>query len=153
MLGHADFSKHNALFKRSQEEIGYRIVELAANHAQRISAAIDEHGQERVEQVLDAALALEAHVDTFKGVHRDLYPTHLAERKRSDDAFARRFRELPGEDNGLSIAVTTGAPKLYFEARIVSRNSSISVSITSTDPSFRTVYSNRFSSSASSRVR
>lgn len=105
VLGHADFSKHNALFKRSQEEIGYRIVELAANHAQRISAAIDEHGQERVEQVLDAALALEAHVDTFKGVHRDLYPTHLAERKRNDDAFARRFRELPGEDNGLSIAV------------------------------------------------
>jgi len=105
VLGHADFSKHNILFKRSQEEIGYRIVELAANHAQRISAAIDEHGQGRVEQVLDAALALEAHVDTFKGVHRELYPTHSAETRRSDDAFARRYRELPGEDNGLTEAV------------------------------------------------
>ena len=45
VLGHADFSKNNVLFKRSQEEIGYRIVEQAATHAQRIAAAIEEHGE------------------------------------------------------------------------------------------------------------
>ncbi|MFQ5633698.1 MAG: SpoVR family protein [Gammaproteobacteria bacterium] len=97
VLGHADFSKHNALFRRSQEEIGYHIVELAANHAQRISAAIEEHGQERVERVLDAALALEAHVDTFSGVRRERYDMRPAERQPANDRVAQRFRELPGE--------------------------------------------------------
>jgi stage V sporulation protein R len=99
VLGHADFSKHNALFKRSQEEIGYKIVELAASHAKRISAAIEEYGQERVERVLDAALALEAHVDTFKGARREPYDTQPATSVQSDDKFARRFQDLPGEDD------------------------------------------------------
>lgn len=99
VLGHADFSKHNALFKRSQEEIGYKIVELAASHAQRISAAIEEHGQERVEHVLDAALALEAHVDTFKGVRRERYDMQRVKPVLSGDEFARRFQDLPGEDD------------------------------------------------------
>lgn len=98
VLGHADFSKHNSLFKRSQDEIGYRIVDLAANHAQRISTAIEEHGQDRVERVLDAALALEAHVDTFKGVRREPYEAHAAGPRPNGDEFAQRFRDLPGED-------------------------------------------------------
>ncbi|MBT8443184.1 MAG: SpoVR family protein, partial [Gammaproteobacteria bacterium] len=97
VLGHADFSKHNSLFKRSQEEIGYRIVEQAAGHAQRISAAIEEHGQQRVERVLDAALALEAHVDTFKGVRRELYSATPAAAAAESSGFAQRFHALPGE--------------------------------------------------------
>ncbi len=107
VLGHADFSKHNALFKRSQEEIGYKIVELAASHAQRISAAIEEHGQERVERVLDAALALEAHVDTFKGVRRERYEMQPAQQARPEDDFTRRFRGLPGENDVCGIRAAT----------------------------------------------
>ena len=60
VLGHADFSKNNMLFRRSQEQVGEHIVEQAAAHARQIGMAIEEHGQERVEAVLDAALALEA---------------------------------------------------------------------------------------------
>jgi len=97
VLGHADFSKNNALFKRSQEEIGYRIVELAASHAQRISGAIEEYGRDRVERVLDAALALEAHVDTFKGVRRQLYDDRPATGNLSGNEFSQRFDNLPGE--------------------------------------------------------
>ena len=36
VLGHADFSKNNELFRRSQEEVGYNIVEKAAAHARQI---------------------------------------------------------------------------------------------------------------------
>jgi len=97
VLGHADFSKNNTLFKRSQEEIGYRIVEQAAMHAQRIAAAIEEHGEEKVESVLDAALALEAHVDTFKGMRRNLQSPPVYSSVSSDDEFRDRYHDLPGE--------------------------------------------------------
>ena len=97
VLGHADFSKNNSLFRRVQEEIGYQIVDLAAGHAKRIVQAIEEHGQERVESILDAALALEAHIDTFKGVRRDLYPQYRKPAEHEDSTFQGRFQSLPGE--------------------------------------------------------
>jgi stage V sporulation protein R len=98
VLGHADFSKNNSLFRRVQDEIGYQIVDLAAGHAKRIAQAIEEHGQERVEKILDAALALEAHIDTFKGVRRELYPQYCKPVEHEDSAFQGRFQSLPGED-------------------------------------------------------
>mgnify|MGYP000645024048 CR=1 FL=1 len=41
VLGHADFSRNNQLFDRMQQEVGYHIVEQAAERANRIQAAID----------------------------------------------------------------------------------------------------------------
>ncbi len=103
VLGHADFSKNNALFRRSQEEGGYRIVEQAAAHARRIGAAIEEHGQERVEKILDAALALEAHIDIFKGLPREKYPEYLEQSAQGEyDAFRERFHSLPGNEEPAS---------------------------------------------------
>ena len=97
VLGHADFAKNNALFKRSQEQVGYRIVEQAASHARRIGQAVEQYGQSRVEEILDAALALEAHIDTFQPLRRERYPQY-AESARSgrEDAFQSRFDSLPG---------------------------------------------------------
>src|SRR3954465_15120736 len=40
VLGHADFAKNNSLFKRSQEQVGYKIVEQAAAHARQIGQAV-----------------------------------------------------------------------------------------------------------------
>src|SRR5215471_18237465 len=57
VLGHADFSRNNLLFRRSQDQVGQNIVERAADHARQIMRAIEEHGLERVERVMDAALA------------------------------------------------------------------------------------------------
>ena len=76
VLGHADFAKNNALFKSSQEQVGYRIVDQAAAHARQIGEAINAHGQDRVEAVLDAALALETHIDVFKALRRERYPEY-----------------------------------------------------------------------------
>ena len=74
VLGHADFAKNNSLFKRSQEQVGYNIVEQAAAHARQIGEAVEQYGQTRVEQVLDAALSLEAHIDPFLRLRRKRYP-------------------------------------------------------------------------------
>jgi stage V sporulation protein R len=95
VLGHADFSTNNLLFRRSDAQVGEHIVELAATHARQIAAAIEEHGAECVETVLDAALALEQHVNVDAPLRRDPYPTQVARTVESPaDPFLQRFRAL-----------------------------------------------------------
>jgi stage V sporulation protein R len=98
VIGHADFAKNNHLFAHFMEMAGGHILEQAAARAHRIDAALEEHGQERVEAVLDAALALEPHIDVNKELHRPLYPLTEAPRdERPLDEFTQRFHNLPGE--------------------------------------------------------
>ena len=99
VFGHADFSRHNALFARMQEETGYHIVEQAAARAERIDAAGREHGPEAVERVLDAALALEQCIDVTKPLRRRPYPRQIAEEAPAPprSRFDARYRKLPGE--------------------------------------------------------
>lgn len=95
VLGHADFSRNNLLFRRCQEQVSERIVEHAANHARQISQAIESYGAERVEAALDAALALEQHIDVDQALRRQRYPEYAAEPKALvDDAFRKRFAAL-----------------------------------------------------------
>ncbi|SCY55724.1 SpoVR family protein [Thiohalorhabdus denitrificans] len=101
VLGHADFSKNNELFARMQSQVGYHIVEQAAERAHRIDGAIDEYGQKRVEAVLDAALALEQNIDINFPINRPGFPERM-ERRRGEETgsksgFQGRFGELPGE--------------------------------------------------------
>jgi len=100
VLGHADFAKNNHLFAHFMEMAGGHILEQAAARAHRIETAIQEHGQERVEAVLDAALALEPHIDINRELHRPLYPTQPAQKSEHEappDPFQQRYRALPGE--------------------------------------------------------
>ncbi|HKE43555.1 MAG TPA: SpoVR family protein [Steroidobacteraceae bacterium] len=95
VLGHADFSRNNLLFRRSQQQVGENIVEHAANHARQIGRAIDEHGLQRVEATLDAALALEQHIDMNQALQRERYPEYLAPKsEETDDTFRQRFASL-----------------------------------------------------------
>jgi stage V sporulation protein R len=97
VLGHADFAKNNQLFARFHAMSGGNIVEQAAAHAHRIQLAIESHGIERVEAVLDAALALESHVDVEGELHRGRYPEYAAEKpKVKESKFQSRYRQLPG---------------------------------------------------------
>ena len=97
VLGHADFSKNNALFARFHAMAGGNIVEHAAAHANRIQQAIDRAGLERVELVLDAALALESHVDVSGELHRPRYPEFVPQREKPvPTQFQSRFARLPG---------------------------------------------------------
>jgi len=98
VLGHADFSRNNLLFNKAQSQISEHIVEHAANHARQIARAIEEYGAARVEQVLDAALALEQHIDINHRLRRERYPEYLADKPlHRDDQFARRFAALDPE--------------------------------------------------------
>jgi stage V sporulation protein R len=101
VIGHADFAKNNHLFARFMEMAGGHILEQAAARAHRIDSALEEYGQERVEAVLDAALALEPHIDVNQELHRKPYPERQPERELAHpnpDAFHARFHNLPGEN-------------------------------------------------------
>jgi len=99
VLGHADFAKNNHLFAHFMDMAGGHILEQAAARAHRIDNAIQEHGQARVEAVLDAALALEPHIDINRELHREAYPAQAAraEPERQPDPFQQRYHKLPGE--------------------------------------------------------
>jgi stage V sporulation protein R len=95
VLGHADFARNNLLFRRCQEQVSEHIVEHAANHARQIQQIIETHGAQRVEAVLDAALALEQHIDIDQPLRRERYPEYLDEPKiLVDDGFRKRFAAL-----------------------------------------------------------
>src|ERR1700756_611059 len=95
VLGHADFSRNNLLFRRCQEQVSDKIVEHAANHARQIQQAIETYGIQRVEAVLDAALALEQHIDVDQQLRRTRYPEYVTDQKGLvDDAFRKRFASL-----------------------------------------------------------
>lgn len=100
VLGHADFSHNNLSFTRSQEQVGYHIVEQAAAHARRIQEVIETAGGKRVEQVLDVALALEPHIDTNASLNRLDYrhPDKPTRDKPGPEDFRERFAHLPGEE-------------------------------------------------------
>jgi stage V sporulation protein R len=97
VLGHADFSWRNSLFQRSMAMAGGKILEQAAARAHRIDRALADHGQQRVESVLDAALALEAHIDLNKALYRSPYIDAASDEPLGEDPFHHRFQTLPGE--------------------------------------------------------
>jgi stage V sporulation protein R len=98
VLGHADFAKNNSLFARFHAMQGGNIVEQAAAHAHRIQLAIEANGAERVEGILDAALALESHIDVDGELHRSRYPEFVADKPaHKHSEFQKRFHSLPGE--------------------------------------------------------
>ena len=124
VLGHADFASRNALFQRFGAMAGTRILEHSAARALRIEAAVRRHGQDKVEAVLDAALALEQHVDVHAALHRPAYagdaapfdPARPGAHDHASDStpaggahsapapglFSRRYQRLPGEADALA---------------------------------------------------
>src|SRR6185312_16179920 len=79
VLGHADFSRNNLLFRRCQEQVSEHIVEHAATHARAIERNIEAYGTASVERVLDAALSLEQYVDVDQPLRREHYPEYAPE--------------------------------------------------------------------------
>ncbi|MBA5687258.1 SpoVR family protein [Rugamonas apoptosis] len=100
VIGHADFVKRNALFRHCMDMTGGHVLERSAVRARRVEQAIAQYGPRRVETVLDAALALESHIDVQAPLHR---PDHETPRpapppspSMADTAFWRRYRALVG---------------------------------------------------------
>lgn len=104
VIGHADFAKTNDLFSRFMRMAGGHILEQAAERAHNIEIALSEHGQQRVEDILDAALALEPHIDINQALHRESYAPFPPVDEQSNqisrtDAFSKKFHQLPGESD------------------------------------------------------
>ncbi|HET9391321.1 MAG TPA: SpoVR family protein [Steroidobacteraceae bacterium] len=111
VLGHADFSRNNLLFQRCQGQVSEHIVEHAATHARQIQQAIEQYGSQRVEVVLDAALALEQHIDVDQALRRERYPEYEAENKNLvDDDFRKRFASLDPAAAASGVEVRKRAP-------------------------------------------
>lgn len=112
VIGHADFAKNNHLFAHFMSMAGGHILEQAASRARMIEHALHDYGQERVEQVLDAALALEPHVDVNQPLHRrPLSSNHTSAADPEDgDEFGGRFLRLLGESPSKKIRRTGELP-------------------------------------------
>ncbi|HEX4376537.1 MAG TPA: SpoVR family protein [Steroidobacteraceae bacterium] len=95
VLGHADFSNNNMLFRRCQAQVSEHIVEHAAAHARQIERDIEQFGTETVEQVLDAALSLEQYIDIDQSLRRERYPDYMPPPAPiGDDQFRARYASL-----------------------------------------------------------
>lgn len=111
VLGHADFSKNNLLFARSQEQGSEHIIEHAASHARQIERDIEAHGFRAVERVLDAALSLEQYIDLDRGLMREHYPEYAPTPvPATEDAFRSRFATLDADDKALGTTRRLRAP-------------------------------------------
>ncbi len=111
VLGHADFSKNNALFGRCQDQGGGHIIERAAGHARQIEQYIESYGFEAVERVLDAALSLEQHIDLDQGLHRTPYPeVSPAAAPAAKNDFRTRFDTLDSAIDSVATVRKTRAP-------------------------------------------
>ncbi len=69
-FAHSDFFKNNMLFRQIDET---QMVDVAKRHAVIIEKLRDEYGEDAVENWLDVALAIEQHIDVYKGRRRKRY--------------------------------------------------------------------------------
>jgi stage V sporulation protein R len=93
VLGHVDFFKNNAYFSRTNR----RMVDEAAMHARRMADYEFKHGRKVVEELLDAVLSIEEHIDPNFFIKRE-----ARDRKREEEANRRRregrYDDLFSED-------------------------------------------------------
>src|SRR5688572_22475098 len=93
VLGHVDFFKNNAYFSRTNR----RMVDEAAMHARRMSEYEFKYGRKVVEELLDAVLSIEEHIDPNFFIKREAY-----DRKKQEEASRRRregrYDDLFSED-------------------------------------------------------
>lgn len=112
VLGHADFARNNHLFSRFMEMAGGHILEQAAEHAHQIENASAKFGAQRVEAVLDAALALEPHIDVNHELHRAPYSVTPGRpvQAPTQRTFEQRYGQLAGAAKPPAHTVNSACP-------------------------------------------
>ncbi len=96
VYGHGDFFKHNAWFSQTNR----KMMDVMANHGQRIARYMDRFGVEEVETFIDACLSLENLIDIhspfIRRVEAESRPQLAAADEGSDHApAATRFQSKP----------------------------------------------------------
>ena len=79
VFGHADFFTNNLLFAHTNRNM----INDAVAHALRIDTYIERYGLEAVEHLMDIGLALDRHIDAYKGLERQPYPPRQVVEKRA----------------------------------------------------------------------
>ena len=99
VLGHVDFFKNNAYFSRTNR----RMVDEAAIHARRMAEYEFKHGRKIVEELLDAVLSIEEHIDPnffIKREARDRKKDEEAKRRRREGRYDDLFSEDELSEDG-----------------------------------------------------
>lgn len=79
-FGHADFFANNIMFRRCGE---VDMVNQAKQHAEIIDGFRRDYGDDEVDSWLDVALALERHIDVYRGLSREKYEERHVEYKET----------------------------------------------------------------------
>jgi len=77
-LAHSDVFANNVMFHRVDEQ---NMVQVARRHASMIDQFRKDYGDDEVDEWLDVALALEKHIDVYKGLKRHRYKDRCVEYK------------------------------------------------------------------------
>lgn len=89
VLGHTDFFKNNYMFANTRKDM----PNVSARHATRISEYEEEHGEDKVEQFLDAVLSIEEHINPHQ-IKRP-GPQEEIDKWREDAERSARPKDLP----------------------------------------------------------
>jgi len=89
--GHSDFFKNNCMFKNTNRNM----IRHAADHAGRVETYIERYGFDKVERIMDIGMALDSHIDWYKGLYRKPYPkrsviTRRVRRGEFDDLLEKK---------------------------------------------------------------
>lgn len=105
VYGHCDFFKNNAWFRHTSKNM----VESMARNAQRIDEYEYKYGRSRVEEVLDAALAIQEHIEPRYKIGRGFAKEERKTREtpyddlwfdeiQAEETKVKRFPEEPEKD-------------------------------------------------------
>lgn len=73
---HSDFFRNNICFRECGED---NMINVAKHHADTIDQFRHDYGDDEVDEWLDIALALERHIDVYRGLKRERYPKRHVE--------------------------------------------------------------------------
>ncbi len=98
VFGHTDFFKNNAYFQHTSR----RMIDKVSIHAERIAQYEFDHGKAEVERFLDAALAIQEHIDYnlfLRGDEPEQHDTKVIERTTEyDDLWGLEKRAKQAEE-------------------------------------------------------
>lgn len=90
-LAHSDFFKNNVMFKQCGET---HMIQVAKRHAEIIDNYRRDYGEDEVDEWIDIALSMERHIDVYKGLQRERYPSrHVEYEERSATQWEDVVRE------------------------------------------------------------
>ncbi len=112
VLGHVDFFKNNAYFSKTNR----RMVESVSTHSNRMSEYEFKYGRKRVENLLDAVLSIEEHIDPNFFIRRERELPRRGEEQQRRDSDAAALRPKEGRYDDLwNMEPKTAAPASIAE--------------------------------------